>query len=94
MSMIVFIADIVHQALPKVIASRAAMVYCCTNSIDSIYGFQIQLPTETCNMVAWLLAKDRFPYPTNISEGSSKFPFCASVVLVINVEVQVSILSY
>ena len=92
-STIVFIADIVHQALTKITCSRAAMVYRCKTSIDSIYGFRTQSPTEIRKMVAWLLAKDRFTCPTNVREVSSKFPSCLIVVLTINLGVQVSICS-
>jgi hypothetical protein len=39
-STIVLIADIVHQALAKIICSHAAIVHCCKTSMDSIYWFQ------------------------------------------------------
>ena len=91
--MIVFITDIVHQALAKITCSHAAMVYRCKTSIDSIYGFRTQSPTEMWKMVAWLLAKDRFTCPTNVREVSSKFPSCLIVVVMINLGVQVSICS-
>jgi len=91
--MIVFIADIVHQALAKITCSHAAMVYCCKTSIDSIDGFRTQSPTEIRTMVVWLLAQDRFTCPTNVCEVSSKFPSCLMVVLTINLGVQGSICS-
>jgi len=71
--MIVFIADIVHQALAEITCSRGAMVYRCKISIDSIDGFRTQSPTEIRKLVAWLLAKDRFKCPTNVCEVSPKF---------------------
>jgi hypothetical protein len=91
--MIVFIADIVHQALAKITCSRAAMGYRCKTSIDTIYGFRTQSPTEIWRMVAWLLAMDRFTCPTNVREVSSKFPTCLIVILMINLGVQVLICS-
>jgi len=91
--MIVFIGDIVHQALAKITCSCAAMVYRCKTTLDSIYGFRTQSPTEIRKMVAWLLAKDRFTCPTNLREVSSKFPSCLIVVLTINLGVQVLICS-
>ena len=42
-------------------------------------------------MVAWLLAKDRFSFPTNVHKVRSKFPFCLIVVLIINLGAQVLI---
>jgi len=92
-SMIVFVADIVHQALAKISCSCAAMVYHCKISIDSLYRFQTQLPTEIWEMVAWLLAMDRFTCPPNSCEVSSKFFSCLLIILTINSGVQVSICS-
>jgi len=92
-SKIVFIADIVHQAVAMITCFRAAMVYHCKTLIDSIYGFQTQSPTEIRKMVAWLQAKDRFTWPTTVCEESSKFPLCLTVVLIINLGVLVLICS-
>ena len=69
--MIVFIADIVYRALEKITFSHATMVDCCKTSIDSIYGFRTQSPTEIQKMVAWLLPKFRFTCPMNVGEVSS-----------------------
>ena len=91
--MIVVIGDIVRQALPKITCSHAAMVYCFKTSIDLIYGFWTQLPTEIPTMVACLLAKDRFTCPTNVREVRSKFAFCLIIALTIDSGVQVSICS-
>jgi len=93
MWMIVFIADILHQAVAMIIGSHAAMVFGCKASINSMDGFWTTSPTEICEMVAWLLAKDRFTRPTNVHEVSSKFPSCLIVVLMINLGVQVPICS-
>jgi len=92
-STIVFITDIVHQALGKISCSRAAMVYRSKASIDSIYGFRTQSPTENQTMVDWLLCKDRFTCPTNIGELCWKFLSCLIVILRINLGVKVSICS-
>jgi hypothetical protein len=91
--MIVFIADIVHQALAKITCSRAAMIYRCKTSIDSIYGFRTQSPTYIRTMVARLLAKDIITCPTNVREVSSKLPSCLIFVFMINLGVQGSICS-
>jgi len=82
--MIVFIADIVHQALTMITCSRTAMVYHCKISIDFISGFRTHLPEEICKMVAWVLAKDRFICPTNVYEVSLKYPSCLIIVMMIN----------
>jgi hypothetical protein len=89
--MIIFIAAIVHQALRNITSSCAAMVYRWKISIDCIYGFQIQSPTDIQIMVVWILAKDRFTCPTNICKVSSKFPSCLIFVLTINMKVEASI---
>jgi len=91
---IVVIADILHQALTKISFSHTAIVYCCKISIDSIYWFGTQSPTEIRKMVAWLLAKNSFTWPTNVCKVSSKFPSCWIAVLKINLGVQVSICSH
>ena len=91
--MIVFITDIVHQALAKITCSCVAMAYRCKISIDSIYGFRTKSPTEIRKMVAWPLAKDRFTCPTNIRELGSKFPSSLIVVVTITLGVQASICS-
>jgi hypothetical protein len=91
--MIVFIADIMHQALAKITYSHAAIVYGCKILIYSIYGFRTQSPTEIRKLVAWLFAKDRFTCPTNVCEVSSKFPCGLIVVLMINLGVEISICS-
>jgi len=83
----------VHQALAKITYSRAAMVYGCKTSIDSIYGFRTQSPTEIRKIVAWPLAKDKVTCPTYVHEVSSKFPSGLIFVLTINLGVQVSICS-
>jgi len=51
-STIVFITDVVYQVLEKITCSRAAMVYHCKTSIDSIYRFRTQSPTEILKIVA------------------------------------------
>jgi len=91
--MIVFIADIVFQALAKITYSRAAMVYRCMTWIISIYGFWTQSPTDIRRMVTWLFSKDRFTCPRNICELHSKFPSCLIIVLMIDLGEQVSICS-
>jgi len=90
-SMINFIADIVHQALAKISSSCAAMVYCCKTSIDSMCGFWTQLPTEIRKMVVWPLSKNRFTCHTNIREICLMFPSCWIIVLTIKLGAQVSI---
>ena len=70
-STLVFIADIVHQALATITCSCAAMVYHCTTSIESIFRFHTLSPTEIRTMVAWLLAKGRFTCRTNVGDVSS-----------------------
>jgi hypothetical protein len=89
--MIVFIADIVHEAPAKIPCFRAAMVYHCKARIDAIDGFQIHSPIEIRKMVAWVSTKDRFTCPTNFSEVSSMPPSCLIVVSTINLAVQVLI---
>jgi hypothetical protein len=69
-SMILFITDIVYQVLAKIACFCSAMVYCSKISINSIYLFQTQLPTEIQPMVTQLLANDRITYPTNVREVS------------------------
>ena len=91
--MIDFITDIVHQTLVKITCSRAAIVYHCNISIDSIFGFQTLLPTEIRKMVAWPLGRDSFTCSTNIHEVSLKFPSCLIVVLTMNFGVHHSICS-
>jgi len=91
--MIVFIADIVNQALTKITGSHAAMVYHYKTSINSIYGFRTQSPKEIWKMISWPLAKDRVSCPRNVREVSSMFPSCLFVVLMINLRVQVPICS-
>ena len=84
-----FIADIVYQALVRMTCSHAAMEYHSITSINSMYRFRIQLPTEIQPLVAQLLAKNRFTCHTNICKVNSKFPSCLIIVLTINLEVQV-----
>jgi hypothetical protein len=72
--MIVFIADIMHQALTEIPCSHARKVCCSEISIGSIYGFGTQLPTETQKIIAWLLANDKFTCLRNIHMVSSNFP--------------------
>jgi len=90
-STIVFIPDIVNQALAKITCFYGATTYYCKTTIDTIYRFRIQSPTEIWKMVAWLFPKYRFTCPTDICEISSKFPSCLIVVLTINYGVQVCI---
>jgi len=88
--MIVFMYDIGHQFLAMITCTHLAIVYYIQTSIDPNYGFRTQSTTEIRNMVAWLLANDRFTCPTNVHEWSSKFPGCLIVVLKINLKMQVS----
>jgi len=90
-STIVFITDIVHQALAKITFFHAAVVYRWKASINCIYQLQTKLRTEICNIVPWLLPKDRLIGCINIHEVSSKVHSCVISVLTINLEVQVSI---
>jgi len=92
-SMIVFIAGIVHLFFAKITSLHAAEVYLCMTSIDSIYGFRTKLPTEMSTIRAWLLGKDRFRCPTNIGEASPKFPSGLMVILTITLGVQFLICS-
>ena len=92
-STIVFIADVVHQALPTITCSYEAIVYLCGTTINSVYGFEMQSPTRIPKMVVWPWAKVRFTCPTNVREVSSKFPSCLMVVLTINFGVHISICS-
>jgi len=91
--MIVFIADIVHQALAKIPCSRAALLFRCKVSIHSAYRFQTKSAKEIRYMVAWLSGKVRFTCTTNDGEVSSKFPSCSIVVWKITLGAQVSIYS-
>jgi len=92
-STIVFIAEVVRQALAKFICSHGGMESRRMTSIDFMYGSRTQSPTGILRMVAWLLDRDRFTCPTNVHEVSSKFPSCLTVALAINSGVQVSICS-
>jgi len=82
--MIDFFADIVNQALAMITCSCAAMLYRCQTSIDSIYGFWTQSPTEIRKIVAWLLGTDKLTCSTNVREVSSKFSSCSIFVWTIN----------
>jgi len=86
--------NIVHWAIAKISCSRAARVYRCKTSIDSINRFPSESPTEIRKMVVWLLAKDRFTCPTNVPELSRKFHSCVIMVLTLNLEVEVAICSH
>jgi hypothetical protein len=89
--MIVFITDIVHQALTKITCSSAVIAYRCKTSIYCISGFTTELPTKIQNMVEWLNTKDMIKSPTNVPEVSSMFLSSLIIVLTINLELQVEI---
>jgi hypothetical protein len=91
--MIVFIVDIVHEALTTICCSSAAMKYRCRTVVNSIYGVRTQSPREIQSMADCLWSNDRFTCPTSVREVSSKFSSCSIVVLMIKSGVQVSICS-